>query len=105
MDPSIQSLRLLDIDDLLLIKMLGEGVKGSHIARTLLISPAAVCHRIRKYERVWPGFFVKNPKSPKDKRVFYEGFEAVHKKVCNMLEVLDETDRNVGGVSSCGTAS
>lgn len=85
-----QDYRLLDIDDLLLIKMIGDGASGVQIARTLLISPAAVCHRVKKYSTVWPGFFVSFKRFGRGERTFCEEFPAIHKKVCAMLEELYE---------------
>lgn len=51
--------RLLDIDDMLILKMLGEGVKMAHAAKALRITPPAICHRFKKYARVWQGFSAK----------------------------------------------
>ena len=95
-----QDHRLLDVDDLILIKLLGDGVKGCDAAKALRITPAAICHRVKKYERVWPGFFIKNPKDGRGKRIFSDNFFRIYKGACEALEALYEADQNIRGMSS-----
>lgn len=95
-----QDHRLLDIDDLILIKLLGDGVKGNAAAKILSITPAAICHRVKKYERIWPDFYIKNPKSTREKRTFSDNFHKIYKGVCDALEALYEADQNIRGMSS-----
>ncbi len=68
-DNKLNKYRILDIDDLIILKMLGDGCKYVEITRFLNITPPAICHRMKKYERVWEGFSVKNPSSNKRQRI------------------------------------
>lgn len=95
-----QDHRLLDIDDLILIKLLGEGVRGCDAAKILRITPAAICHRVKKYEKIWPDFYIKNPKNLREKRTFSANFPKIYKGVCEALEALYEADQNIRGMSS-----
>jgi len=49
-------LRLLDFDDLTIGKMLLEGATYKDLSKELGLTPPAISHRIRKIERVIPGF-------------------------------------------------
>lgn len=86
----LNKFRLLDIDDLIIIKMLGDGAKYVEIANQLRITPPAIAHRVNKYESIWPDFSVRNPVLPHRKRVFSRGFTPVHKMARSILEVLHE---------------
>jgi predicted transcriptional regulator len=46
-------LRLLDIDDLLLMTMLNNGIYPSDAARNLGLTPPAISHRIKKLKDVF----------------------------------------------------
>jgi hypothetical protein len=95
---SISAYRNLDIDDLVLIKLLGEGATTTEMSKVLRVSPAAVCHRMRKYNSIWPDFSTRNLESKKEKRVFCDAFPDIYRRACLALEVLSE------GVIKSGTA-
>jgi hypothetical protein len=94
----LRAYRNLDIDDLVLIKLLGEGATITESSKVLRVSPAAICHRLRKYNSIWPEFSTKNPESKKEKRTYCEDFPEIYRRVCLALEVLSE------GVIKSGTA-
>lgn len=89
--PSLRELnkyRLLDIDDLIIIKMLGDGHKYSAITRVLGITAPAISHRVKKYEEIWPGFSVRTPTGTNRKRVFSHEFPKVHRLATDILDAL-----------------
>jgi hypothetical protein len=49
-------LRLLDFDDLIMSKMLSEGATYKDLSKALGLTPPAISHRMRKLERIIPGF-------------------------------------------------
>lgn len=52
-DDSVRRLRMLDIDDLILLDHLLEGGRPSSCAQLLGLTPPAVSHRLRKIENVF----------------------------------------------------
>lgn len=52
-DDSVRRLRMLDIDDLILLEHLLEGGRPSTGAALLGLTPPAVSHRLRKIENVF----------------------------------------------------
>jgi DNA-binding transcriptional LysR family regulator len=42
-------IRALDMDDLLILSLLHEGLSSKHISRFLTLTPPAISHRYRKY--------------------------------------------------------
>jgi DNA-binding transcriptional LysR family regulator len=45
-------IRALDMDDLLILSLLHEGFSSKHIANFLMLTPPAISHRYRKYDRL-----------------------------------------------------
>lgn len=75
MDSNFQKLRnyrLLDIDDLMILKMIGEGCSYKEIRILLGVTPPAISHRLRKYGQVWDGFEIPKPVSYNGVRVLGE---------------------------------
>lgn len=54
----LQKLRLLDMDDWIILEFLGAGAAYGVICKFLLISQPAISHRLHKYKRVWGDEFV-----------------------------------------------
>ena len=66
---SLQKLRNLDFDDLLILYYTGKGFKYADIARALFIGNAAISHRLKKYKIAFPGFEIEyngNKTKPND---------------------------------------
>ena len=83
--------RLLDIDDLYILKMIGEGDSYTYISAILGLTPPAISHRLRKYEQIWEGFAAIN----RNKKI--HSLNAVTQEVVLMatqvLEVLNEFEK------------
>lgn len=86
----INKYRILDVDDLIILKMIGEGHKYVEITRFLNISPPAICHRLKKYELVWEGFSVKTPPGSKRARIMSPAFHEAYGVATRMLTALGE---------------
>jgi hypothetical protein len=67
--PSLVKYRNLDIDDLVILKMIGEGRTYADIRRTLGVTAPAISHRLRKYAATWDGFLMSKPLSYKGVRI------------------------------------
>ena len=48
MTPELENLRVLDVDDLILLRLLGLGATQSQVARELRLTPPAIAHRVKK---------------------------------------------------------
>ena len=57
MSPEYRHLRSLDMDDLIVMKSLLNGIPPGKIAKSLGLTPPAISHRQRKYREAFPGFF------------------------------------------------
>jgi len=55
-NPKISNLRLLDIDDFIILAAMGDGLQYKKIAKLLSKTSPAISHRIKKYHAVFPGF-------------------------------------------------
>jgi len=61
LNPISKSLyRHLDFDDLSILALMGEGINRSSISTYLYLTPPAICHRLKKYEIIWPDMFKKH---------------------------------------------
>jgi len=58
-------LRYLDVDDLLILKLLLSPLTQVEIAKTMGLTPPALTHRVNKYRDRIPNFEVKNNGSRK----------------------------------------
>jgi hypothetical protein len=80
--------RVLDIDDLMVLKMIGEGHSYKDIRLTLKVTAPAISHRLRKYEQVWDGFYVSKPVSYKGKRELSDEAQRITMAAAKAWEVL-----------------
>ena len=71
-------IRRLDVDDLYIIKRIGDGVMLSRIASELLLTPPALSHRVQKYRKVFGQIYVQDKKLGR-RRLTHEGRKAVVK--------------------------
>lgn len=83
-------LRLLDIDDMIVLALVGDGVSYADTARYLGLTPPAISHRLRKYEQLWPVLAEREPGSPRRIKHCSEEFKRIHKMAKMVLEVLSE---------------
>lgn len=81
------NLRLLNYDDLLVMSCLLSEMTGEESAELLGITPAAVCHRIRKLEYVF-GEIIED--STGRKRRLTPGGEAVAIKINEAIKTMEE---------------
>lgn len=56
LNPALSDLRLLDIDDIIILALIGHGHQYKKIAKTLGKTSPAISHRIKKYHSIFPGF-------------------------------------------------
>jgi len=80
--------RNLDIDDLMILKMIGEGHSYADIRKILGVTAPAISHRLRKYEETWDGFNVSKPVSYKGKRVLSDEAQKLTEIATKVWEVL-----------------
>ena len=83
-----QKYRLLDIDDLIILRRLGEGVRFVDVAKELLLTPPAISHRRRKYENIWEGFSAKPDPKGFHVLVINDTAKEICRRATAMLEVL-----------------
>lgn len=86
--PHLVKYRNLDIDDLVILKMIGEGRSYVDIRKTLGVTAPAISHRVRKYAATWDGFSVSKPLSYKGERIPSEEAQRLITVATKALEVL-----------------
>ena len=90
-------LRILDIDDLIVLKMLLSADKLKDISKTLGITPPALSHRLRKYREYIPDFEITTTQGKWDMsdpaKIFCEKATAA----LSALAVVVETPTTVEG--------
>lgn len=87
---SLTHLRSLDIDDLIILSLIGQGFKYADIARALFIGNAAISHRLKKYKISFPGFEIEyngNKTIPNDKAL---GVFTIAKNVLDELLLINQ---------------
>jgi hypothetical protein len=87
---SLTHLRSLDIDDLIILCLIGQGYKYADIARALFIGNAAISHRLKKYKTSFPGFEIEytgNKTVQNDRAV---GVFAIAKQVLDELLLIGQ---------------
>lgn len=94
--------RYLDLDDILILKLIGDGLNFSDTAKALGLTPPAISHRIKKYEMIWEGFSIFIPKDKSRPRVFSPAFCKAHKIATQMLEAFHEEFSHLHSVSYDG---
>lgn len=97
---SLPHLRSLDIDDLIILCLVGQGYKYADIARALFIGNAAISHRLKKYKTSFPGFEIEytgNKTIPNDRAM---GVFTIAKKVLDELLLIDQTIGEKNNVES-----
>ena len=86
-------IRLLDIDDLIVMKMLLTAPKLKDISALLGISAPALSHRLRKYRENIPGFDVKTIRG--EKWVLSEFAKTFCEKATLALDLFTTTEEVV----------
>jgi len=70
----VQTIRSLDLDDLLVLSLLLEGCRAVDIGRYMCLTPPAITHRLNKYKLIFgPSFFDEFPQNTKRKILSGEG--------------------------------
>lgn len=87
---SYKNIRRLDIDDLIILKMLWQGKRVVDIAAILCTTAPGVCHRITKMSDIWKdtGFNIRS-QSKKCRVLSPEAIE-ICKKAAAMLDILSD---------------
>jgi len=94
--------RYLDLDDILILKLIGDGLTFSDTAKSLGLTPPAISHRLKKYEMIWEGFSIFIPKTKNQPRSFSSAFYKAHKIATQMLEAFHEEFIHLHPVSHDG---
>lgn len=55
----ISDLRLLDIDDFIILALMRTGMQYKKIAKSINKTSPAISHRIKKYHSIFPGFKIE----------------------------------------------
>jgi DNA-binding Lrp family transcriptional regulator len=90
--------RSLDIDDLIVLRMLGEKKTYVEIGKVLGLSSPSICHRVRKYEELWEEFSITMRIGRE--RVCSTKAQEVCTMAANVLEVLNEYEMEVSKCSN-----
>ena len=88
MDSNLQKFRILDIDDLMVLKMLGEGRSNKEIRLVLGVTPPAISHRLRKYMSIWDGFSVSKPILLNTRRILSDEAQKLAEMATKVLDAL-----------------
>lgn len=78
-----QKIRILDIDDIYIIYLLGHGVKKTKIAEIFKVNYTTIRHRLKKIEHVFETIFVK---TENNRELTEEG-----KEICDICKVFLDT--------------
>jgi len=79
--------RKLDVDDFIILAMMGDDRTSAQIAKSLMLTCPAISYRIKKYEEVWEGFCAKQDYS-KHRRVLSAKAVEVCSSAGRVLEAL-----------------
>lgn len=88
--PHLSKYRLLDIDDLIILTMIGAGYRHVDMVHVLRITAPAICQRLKKYESIWPGFAERNHTGLNRPRIFNDDCKQACNLAKKMLESLNE---------------
>ena len=76
---NLGKIRHLDVDDLYVMSRLLDDVRMGVLSKKLGISPPAISHRRRKYEDLFPGFFMEKKSSSQRQMLSPKGIEICKK--------------------------
>lgn len=85
---SLAEMRNLDFDDLIAMVMMADGRKQVDIAKSLGLTPPAVCHRVRKWESVFGVSLVVRDKSKKGVIVMSEDGHRIVARIRTVVDTL-----------------
>ena len=80
--------RILDLDDLIILKMLGEGCSCKDIRIAMGVTAPAISHRLKKYRGLWDGFHTANRINPSGNRTVSEEALKAADMATKVLEAL-----------------
>ena len=85
-DSSVRHLRNLDVDDLIVMRLLLDKVPCASIAKTLGLTAPAISHRRKKYAEIFEGFY--EPGMPARPRTLSASGAETCKKMSDALDLL-----------------
>lgn len=85
---TMSELRHLDLDDLIGMVLISDGVRQVEVAKTLGLTPPAVSHRVRKWESVFGVRMLERNRDGKHNLVLTEEGAKVAMKIRQVLEAL-----------------
>jgi hypothetical protein len=53
----LSNIRVLDVDDLIIICLISDGLSSVDISRLLGVVPSALTHRTKKHAEIWPDIY------------------------------------------------
>ena len=75
-------IRMLDVNDLIILTMLGQGYRLTDIAKKMKVTRAAVTHRMYRYKKIWPSWDITKTK---DMYILSKGTKRVCTKAFKIL--------------------